>query len=227
MLVDFVRQEPPGIPTAYWRGVGATHNVFVIESFIDELAAIAKKDPLDYRRMLLGKSPRAKTVLELAAAKAGWNQSLPVGSGRGISVQTAFGSYLAQVVEVEASNDGQLQVKRVICAVDCGMKVNPDTIRAQIEGGIIFGLTAALFGEITIKGGRVEQSNFHDYRLLRISEVPAIEVHLLDSNESPGGIGESGTSAIAPALTNAIFAATGRRLRKLPITLNQFNLASG
>jgi isoquinoline 1-oxidoreductase beta subunit len=226
ILVDYVRQEPAGIPTAYWRGVGATHNVFVVESFIDELAAVAKKDPLEYRRMLLGKSPRARTVLELAAAKASWSQSLPVGSGRGISVQKAFGSYLAQVVEVEASNDGQVNIQRVVCAVDCGINVNPDTIRAQIEGGIIFGLTAALFGEITIKNGRVEQSNFHDYRILRSSEVPPIEVYLVNSREAPGGIGEAGTAAIAPALTNAIFAATGRRLRKLPINRNQFNLAT-
>jgi isoquinoline 1-oxidoreductase beta subunit len=225
ILVDYVRQEPPGIPTAYWRGAGATHNVFVIESFIDELAAVARKDPLEYRRMLLSKSPRVKKVLELAAAKAGWNQSLPVGSGRGISLQKAFGSYVAQVVEVEASTEGQVHVKRVVCAVDCGMNVNPDAIREQIEGGIIFGLTAALFGEITIRKGRVEQSNFHDYRMLRISEVPAIEVYVLDSKELPGGIGEAGASALAPALTNAIFAATGRRLRKLPINRNQFNSA--
>lgn len=225
ILVDYVRQEPPGIPTAYWRGVGATHNVFVVESFIDELAAVAKQDPLEYRQMLLDKSPRAKAVLELAAAKAGWSQSLPAGSGRGISVQTAFGSYLAQVVEVDASNDAQVRVKRVVCAVDCGMNVNPDTIRAQIEGGIIFGLTAALFGEITIEKGRVEQSNFHDYRMLRISEVPAIEVYILDSNQAPGGIGETGTAALAPALTNAIFAATGKRLRRLPINGKQFNAA--
>ena len=216
-LVEYVRQEPAGIPTGFWRGVGPTHNVFVVESFIDELAAVTKKDPLAYRRDLLSKSPRAKAVLELAAEKAGWGQPLPEGQGRGLSVQFVFGSYVAQVAEVEVAKSGEVRVTRVVCAVDCGMVVNPDTVRAQMEGGIMFGLTAALFNEITLKDGRVEQSNFDDYRMLRINEAPTVEVYVVKSAEAPGGIGEPGTSALAPALTNAIFAATGKRIRKLPV----------
>jgi isoquinoline 1-oxidoreductase subunit beta len=217
MLVEYVRQEPPGIPTGFWRGVGPTHNVFVVESFIDELAAAAKKDPVEYRRALLGTSPRAKAVLELAAEKAGWGQPLPEGRGRGVSVQFVFGSYVAQVAEVQVDKNGEVRVTRVVCAVDCGVVVNPDTVKAQMEGGIMFGLAAALFSEITVKNGRVEQSNFNDYRMLRMNEAPAIEVYLVKSGEAPGGIGEPGTSALAPALTNAIFAATGTRIRKLPV----------
>ncbi len=218
MLVEYVRQEPPGIPTGWWRGVGPTHNVFVVESFIDELAAAAKMDPVKYRRALLGKSPRARAVLELAAVKAGWGQPLPPGSGRGVSVLHAFGeTYIAQVAEVSVSKGGDVRAHRVVVAVDCGMIVNPDTVTAQMEGGVIFGLSAALFSEITLKDGRVEQSNFHNYRVLRINEAPVIEVHLVKSAEAPGGIGEPGTSALAPAVTNAIFAATGKRVRKLPI----------
>ena len=217
MLVEYIRQEPPGIPTGFWRGVGPTHNVFVVESFIDELAAAAKKDPVEYRRALLGKSPRAKAVLELAAEKAGWGEPLPEGQGRGVSIQFVFGSYVAQVAEVEVAKSGEVRVTRVVCAVDCGVVVNPDTVRAQMEGGIMFGLTAALFSEITLKDGRVEQTNFNDYRMLRMNEAPTVEVYLVKSAEAPGGIGEPGTSALAPALTNAIYAATGKRIRKLPV----------
>jgi isoquinoline 1-oxidoreductase beta subunit len=220
LLVEYVRQEPPGIPTAFWRGVGPTHSVFVVESFIDELAAVAQRDPVAYRRALLGKSPRARAVLDLATGRASWRRPLSPGSGRGVSVQYAFGSYVAQVAEVTVSKDGSVQVPRVVCAVDCGIIVNPDTVKAQMESGIIFGLTAALFGEITIKDGRVEQHNFNDYRMLRINEVPVIEVYLVNSGAPPGGVGEAGTAAIAPALTNAIFAATGKRIRKLPVNLN-------
>jgi len=215
--VEYVRAEPPGIPTAFWRSVGPSHNVFVVESFMDELAAAAKQDPVAYRRALLGKSPRAKAVLELAAEKAGWGKPLPKGVGRGVSVQHAFATYMAQVAEVEVARDGAVRVRRVVCAVDCGTVVNPDTVRAQIQSGIIFGLTAALRGEITLKGGRVEQSNFHDYPMLRMNEAPVIEVHIVKSGEAPGGMGETGTSAISPALANAIFAATGKRIRKLPV----------
>jgi isoquinoline 1-oxidoreductase beta subunit len=215
--VEYLRVEPPGIPTAFWRSVGPSHNVFVVESFMDELAAAAKQDPVAYRRALLDKSPRAKAVLDLAAEKAGWGKPLPEGVGRGVSVQFAFASYLGQVAEVEVSKDGVVRVRRVVCAVDCGTVVNPDTVRAQIQSGIIFGLTAALRGEITLKGGRVEQSNFHDYQMLRMNEAPAIEVYIVNSVEAPGGMGETGTSAAPPALTNAIFAATGKRIRKLPI----------
>jgi len=216
--VEYVRQEPPGIPTAFWRGVGPTHNIFVVESFIDELAAAAKQDPFEYRRVLLDRSPRAKAVLELAAERAGWGQSLPAGRGRGIALLHAFGeTYIAQVAEVSVSKSGDVRVHRVVCAVDCGTIVNPDTVRAQMEGGIVFGITAVLFGEITIKDGRVEQRNFNDYRMLRINEAPVVEVHLVKSTEAPGGIGEPGTSTVMPAVTNAIFAATGRRVRKLPV----------
>ena len=224
MLVDYMRQEPPGIRTGWWRGVGPTHNIFVVESFIDELAAVTKQDPVQYRRALLGTSPRAKAVLDLAAEKAGWGQPLPEGHGRGVSVQFVFGSYVAQVAEVEVAKNGEVRVKRVVCAVDCGVVVNPDTVKAQMEGGIMFGLTAALFSEITVKDGRVEQSNFHNYRMLRINEAPVVEVYLVKSAEAPGGIGETGTAALAPALTNAIFAATGKRIRKLPV--NRVDLRS-
>jgi isoquinoline 1-oxidoreductase beta subunit len=225
MLVDYVRQEPPGIRTGWWRGVGPTHNIFVVESFMDELAWAAKKDPVDYRRALLGNSPRAKAVLELAAVKAGWGQPLPKGHGRGVSVQFVFGSYLAQVAEVEVAKTGEVRVTRVVCAVDCGVVVNPDTVKAQMEGGIMFGLTAALFSEITLKDGRVEQSNFHDYRMLRINEAPVVEVYLVKSAEAPGGIGETVTVGLAPALTNAIFAATGKRIRKLPVNRGELRFA--
>jgi isoquinoline 1-oxidoreductase subunit beta len=215
--VEYVRVEPPGIPTAFWRSVGPSHNVFVVESFIDELAAAANQDPLEYRRALLEKTPRAKAVLDLAAAKAGWGQPLPQGAGRGVSLQSVFGTYMAQVAEVEVAQDGEVRVRRVVCAVDCGTVVNPDTVEAQVQGAIIFGITAALYGEITLNGGRVEQGNFDTYQLLRINEVPAIEVHIVQSSEPPGGMGEPGTSAIVPAVANAIFAATGKRLRKMPI----------
>jgi isoquinoline 1-oxidoreductase beta subunit len=161
----------------------------------------------------------------LAADKAGWGQALPAGRGRGISVQHAFGSYVAQVAEVAVSKEGDVRVERVVCAVDCGIVVNPDTVRAQMEGGIIFGITGALFGEITLKDGRVEQSNFHNYRTLRINEVPDIDVHLVESTETPGGIGEPGTSAAAPAVCNAIFAATGKRVRRLPVDPAQLRSA--
>jgi isoquinoline 1-oxidoreductase subunit beta len=209
--------EPPGIPTAFWRSVGPSHNVFVTESFIDELAAATKQDPVAYRRALLDKSPRAKAVLDLAADKAGWGKALPKGTGRGVSLQLAFGSYLAQVAEVEVSASGAIRVRRVVCAVDCGTAINPDTVQAQIQSGIIFGATAALYGEITLKNGRVEQTNFDTYQMLRMNEAPIIEVHIVQSSEPPGGLGEAGTSAIVPAIANAIFAATGKRLRKMPV----------
>jgi len=215
--VEYVRQEPPGVPTAFWRGVGPTRSIFVVESFMDELAAAAKRDPFEYRRALLDGSPRAKAVLELVADRAGWGGKLPAGSGRGIALLHAFGSYIAQVAEVAVSKQGDVRVRRVVCVVDCGTVVNPDIVKAQMESGIVFGITGVLWGEITIKNGRVEQHNFHDYRVLRLSEAPAIEVHLLKSTEAPGGVGEPGTSAVMPAVTNAIFAATGRRIRKLPV----------
>jgi isoquinoline 1-oxidoreductase beta subunit len=214
--VEYLNIEPPGIPTAFWRSVGPSHCVFIVETFMDELAAAARKDPVQYRLALLDKSPRAKAVLQLAAEKAGWGQPLPKRSGRGVSLQSVFGSYMAQVAEVEVSKDGDVRVRRVVCAVDCGTVVNPDTVQAQVQSAVIFGTAAALFGQITLKDGRVEQTNFDTYRVLRMSEAPAIEVHIVRNTEAPGGMGEPGTAAIVPAVMNAIFAATGRRLRKPP-----------
>jgi isoquinoline 1-oxidoreductase beta subunit len=217
MHVEYLRVEPPGIPTAFWRSVGPSHNVFVTESFMDELAAAAKQDPVAYRLALLDKSPRAKAVLELAAQKAGWGQPLPERVGRGVSLQFVFASYMAHVAEVEVAKDGAVRVRRVVCAVDCGTAVNPDTIQAQIQSAVVFGITAALHGDITLKNGRVEQANFDTYQMLRINEAPAVEVHIVRNFEPPGGMGEAGTSAIVPAVFNAIFAATGKRLRKPPV----------
>jgi isoquinoline 1-oxidoreductase beta subunit len=219
--VEYVRKEPPGIPTAFWRSVGPSHNVFVTESFVDEMAVAAKQDPVAFRRSLLDRNPRAKAVLDLVAQKVGWGEALPQGRGRGVSVQFVFGSYQAHVAEVDVAKDGSVRVHRVVCAVDCGTVVNPDTVQAQIQSGVIFGATAALYGEITLKGGRVEQSNFDTYPMIRINEAPAIEVHIVKSSEPPGGMGETGTSAIVPAIANAVYAATGKRLRKLPIDPHQ------
>jgi len=209
------------IPTAFWRSVGPSHNVFVVEGFMDELAAAARQDPVAYRMALLDKAPRAKAVLAVAAQKAGWGETLPPGSGRGVSLQSVFGSYLALVAEIDVAADKSVRVRRVVAAVDCGMVVNPNTVRAQIESGVNFGITAALYGEITVKDGKVEQSNFDDYQMLRIDEAPSIEVHIMPSSEAPGGMGEPGTSAVVPAVANAVFAATGRRLRKMPIDLSR------
>jgi isoquinoline 1-oxidoreductase beta subunit len=215
--VEYVREEPPGIPTAFWRGVGPTHNVYVIESFIDELAAIAKKDPVDYRRAMLGNNPRALHVLNRAAEIAGWGKPLADRRGRGVCVHNTFGSFMSQVAEVTVSESGEVHVDRVVCVVDTGVAVNPDIIVAQMQSGIIFGITAALWGEITLKNGRVEQANFNDYRMLRINEAPIIQVEVVKSGADPGGIGEPGTTSLAPAVLNAVYAATGVRLRKLPI----------
>jgi len=217
LQIDWVRQETPDILTTWWRGVGVTRGTFVVESFIDELAAEAKEDPLAYRLALLTGSPRSRGVLQAAAARSGWGKPMPAGQGRGIALCTGFGTFVAQVVEVTVDKEGAVTPTHVWCAVDCGVQVNPDTIRAQMESGIIFGLSAALYGEITIKDGRVEQTNFGDYRVLRINEAPKIDVILLTSAEAPGGIGEPGTSCVMPALTNAVFAATGARVRKLPV----------
>jgi isoquinoline 1-oxidoreductase beta subunit len=220
LRVEYVRDEPPAVPTGFWRGVGPNNNVFAIESFIDELALKANQDPVAFRGAMLDKEPRLKAAMQLAASKAGWGEALPKRTGRGIAIQTSFASYIATVAEVEVDEQGEVRVKRLVCAVDTGTIVNPDTVVAQLEGGLIFGLTAALYGEITIDKGRVQQSNFHDYRMLRINEAPAIEVHLIASDQSPGGIGETGTTASPPAVANAIFAATGVRLRRMPIDRN-------
>jgi isoquinoline 1-oxidoreductase beta subunit len=216
--VEYVRHEEPVLNTGWWRGVGVTHNTFVVESFMDELAAAAKQDPLEYRLALLAKSPRARAVLELAAREAGWGTKLSAGRGRGIALMySGWDTYLAQVAEVEVSKAGEVRVHRIVCAVDCGTVVNPDIVKAQIEGGVVFGIGGALWGEITLKNGRVEQSNFNNYRVLRMNEAPPIEVHLVRNGEAPGGIGEPGTAVTAPALANAVFAATGKRIRKLPL----------
>jgi isoquinoline 1-oxidoreductase beta subunit len=215
--VNYVRAEPPAVPTGFWRGVGPNNNVFATECFMDELARKAGKDPVEFRRGMLGKSPRFLAVLDLVAEKSGWGQPLPARAGRGVCVQPSFGSFIATVVEAEVDDHGAVRLRRVTSAVDTGIVVNPDTVVAQLQGGLIFGLTAALYGEITIERGRVRQSNFNDYRMLRIDEVPRIEVHLIKSGEDPGGIGETGCTAGPPALRNAIYAATGVALRRLPI----------
>ncbi|WP_407176882.1 molybdopterin cofactor-binding domain-containing protein [Bradyrhizobium sp. STM 3562] len=215
--VEYVRAEPPAVPTGFWRGVGPNNNVFAIECFMDEFARKAGKDPIDFRRTMLANNPRPLAALNLAAEKSGWGQPLAPRIGRGVSVQPSFGSFIATVVEAEVDEQGEVHLRRVTSAVDTGIAVNPDTIKAQIEGGLIFGLTAALYGEVTIDKGRVQQSNFNDYRMLRINQAPKIEVHVIKSGEPPGGIGEAGVTAAAPALRNAIYAATGVALRRLPI----------
>jgi isoquinoline 1-oxidoreductase subunit beta len=215
--VEYVRAEPPAVPTGFWRGVGPNNNVFAIECFMDELARKAGKDPIAFRRDMLGKTPRLRAALDLVAEKSNWGERLPPRVGRGVSVQPSFGSFIATVIEAEVDEQGEVHLRRITTAVDTGIAVNPDTITAQLEGGLIFGLTAALYGEVTIDKGRVQQSNFHDYRMLRIDQAPKIEIHLIKSGEAPGGIGETGTTAGPPALRNAIYAATGVALRRLPI----------
>ena len=203
------------VPVGFWRSVGHSHTAFFDESFVDELASALKKDPFEFRRELLAGKPRHLKVLETAAKEAGWGQPLPAGSGRGIALRASFGSIVAQVAEVVVA-DGNLQVKRVTCAIDCGPVVNPAIVRAQMESGIIYGLSAALYGEITLANGAVEQSNFPDYDAVRLADAPAMTVHLVDTSSSIGGVGEPGTPPIAPAVANAVFAATGKRLRNLP-----------
>ncbi len=217
LRVEFIREEPPGINTGFWRGVGPNNNVFAIESFIDELARKAGKDPIDFRRTHLNKTPRLRAALDLVREKSGWGSALPPRCGRGVSVQTSFASFIATVVECEVGKTGEVKLRRVTTAVDTGIAVNPDTIVAQLQGGHVFGLTAALYGEITLEKGRVQQSNFHDYRMLRIDQIPAIDIHVIRSDAPPGGIGEAGTTAALPALRNAIYAATGVALRRMPI----------
>ena len=216
ILVEWVNKDY-GIPVGFWRSVGSSQNAFIVESFVDELAHAARQDPFEYRRGLLGKSPRHRAVLELAASKAKWGTPLPPGRARGIAVCFSYGSYAAHVAEVSVGPDGKVRVHRIVGAIDAGIAVNPDQVKAQMEGGAIYALTATLYGEITIERGRVKQSNFHDYRMLRIDEAPEIEVYILDSGEAPGGLGEPGVPTVAPAVCNAIFAATGKRIRQLPI----------
>jgi isoquinoline 1-oxidoreductase beta subunit len=217
LRVEYVRDEPPAVPTGFWRGVGPNNTVFAIESFIDELAKKLNKDPVALRLELLAKAPRFTAVLKLATEKAGWGTPLPPRTGRGVAVQGTFNTFIATVAQAHVDERGEVRVQRIVAAVDTGIIVNPDTVIAQFQGGLVFGLTAALYGNISIKKGRVEQSNFHDYRMLRINEMPQIEVHLIKSGEAPGGIGETGTIAAPPSLANALCAATGIRLRRLPI----------
>ena len=204
------------VPVLWWRSVGSTHTAFVVECFLDELAEAAGKDPLEFRLAMMADYPRHTAVLRLAAEKAGWGSALPEGRVRGIALAESFSSYVAQVAEISIG-DGGVRVHKVVCAVDCGTVVHPDTVAAQMEGGIVYGLTAALFGRINIEKGRVRQSNFHDYRMLTMREMPAIEVHIVPSTFEPGGVGEPATPPIAPAVVNAVFAATGRRIRSLPV----------
>jgi isoquinoline 1-oxidoreductase beta subunit len=205
-----------GVPVLWWRSVGHSHNAFVTECFLDELAHAGGRDPVEFRRTLLKGHPRHLGVLELAAEKAGWGRALPAGRARGVAVHESFGSFVAQVAEVSLIK-GLPRVHRVVCAIDCGKIVNPDTIAAQMEGGIGFGLSAALYGQVSFKNGRVEQSNFHDYPIVRMDEMPAVETHIFPSRDKPGGVGEPATPPIAPAVANALFALTGKRLRRLPI----------
>ncbi|MCX7054873.1 MAG: xanthine dehydrogenase family protein molybdopterin-binding subunit [Proteobacteria bacterium] len=216
LRVEYARVEP-GIPPWFWRSVGHSQNVYFIEAFIDEVAAAAGKDPVEFRRSLLSKQPRLRGVLDLAAQKVGWGSPLPQGVHRGVAITTCFGSFVAQVAEVAMGANGKPRVQRIVAAVDCGRTVNPDVIHRQVEGAIAYGLSAAMYEKITFKNGRVEQSNFNDYPMLRIDEMPKVEVHIVPSTEAPGGIGEPGLPAATPAVINAIFAATGKRVRTLPI----------
>jgi isoquinoline 1-oxidoreductase beta subunit len=216
-LVEYALTEA-GVPVGVWRSVGNSHNGYITECFVEELAKAGGKDPFEFRRKLLANAPRHRGVLELAAEKASWGKPLPAGRTRGIAMVESFGSFVAEVAEVSLNRkSGDVRVHRVVCAVDCGRYVNPDTIAAQMDGAIVYGLTAALKGQITIEKGRVQQSNFHDYEMLRMNEMPQVEVHIVPSNEPPGGVGEPGTPPIAPAVCNAIFAATGKPIRRLPI----------
>ncbi len=207
----------PGVPVGFWRSVGSSQNAYVTECFLDEVAAAGNRDPYELRLQLLDDHSRHKGVLQRAADAAGWGNPLPEGHYRGIAVAESFGSFVAQVAEISLTDRGDVKIHRVVCAVDCGLFVNPDTIEAQMQSGIVYGLSAALMGEITIESGRVKQHNFHDYPVMRMDEMPQIEVHIIPSNEAPGGIGEPGTPPIAPAVANAVFAATGRPVRRLPI----------
>lgn len=208
---------PGGVPTLWWRSVGSSHTAFAVEGMIDELAKAAGKDPYQYRRMLLEKHPRILKVLDTVAEKAGWKNPVAIGRGRGIAIHESFGSVVAHVAEVSITKNNTLKVHKVVTAIDCGQVVNPDTIKAQMEGCVAFGLTAALYGEITFEKGRVKQRNFHDYRMLRMNEMPLVEVHILDSKEKMGGVGEPGVPPVAPAVMNALFMLTGKRVRSLPL----------
>jgi isoquinoline 1-oxidoreductase beta subunit len=212
-----VQSPTIGVPVLWFRSVGHSHNAFVVESFIDELAHVAKKDPYEFRHSLLTSDPRRIAVLEEVAKRSNWGSPMPPGKGRGIASHSSFGSYVAHVAEVAVSKDGTIKVERLVCAIDCGQIVNPDTIKAQLEGAASFALSAAFYGAITFKNGRVQQGNFDDYQILRLNDAPAIEVYLVEGNGPQGGVGEPGVPTVAPAVFNAVFAATGKRVRKLPV----------
>jgi isoquinoline 1-oxidoreductase beta subunit len=218
--IEYAHAEPLALRVGWWRGVSPNNNVFAIESMMDELAKRAGKDPIAFRLAHLKKSPRLKAALELVAQKSDWGNPLPARHGRGVCAQFAFGTYMATVAEVEVAGDGTVRVRRMTSVVDAGRVVNPDTLAAQVQGGLIFGMTAALYGKITVANGRVQQNNFNDYRMMRINETPEIDVHIIKSSEAPGGIGEPGCTAGPPSLINAIAAATDMRLRELPVDRN-------
>jgi isoquinoline 1-oxidoreductase beta subunit len=220
--VEFIRNEgPDGMLTGNWRGVGPTRNAPAVECGIDEAAHLAGIDPVEYRRRLLAKTPRLKAVLDIAAERAGWGASLGPDRGRGVALLSAFGSFASLVAQVHVDSRGGLKVERFVAAVDCGHVVNPDIVRQQIESGIVYGLSAALYGRLTIENGAVVESNFDDQPVVRMNECPPIETHIVTSSEAPGGMGEVGTPCVAPALLNAIFAATGRRIRSLPLNIHE------
>nr|WP_308811765.1 molybdopterin cofactor-binding domain-containing protein [Stutzerimonas azotifigens] len=227
LRVNYIPVPPKAIHQSWWRGVGPLRSTYMLESFIDEVARSVDRDPVDYRMQLLGQHPRAQAVLRLAAEKAGWGQSLPAGHGRGVAVQEVFGSFLATVVELEVAEGKGIRLTRLVVAVDCGQVMNPVSVKSQIEGGTLFGLSAALFNEITVRDGRVEQSNFHDYRQLRISDAPPVETYIVESAEAPGGVGEAGTAMIAPALVNALHSASGERIRRLPLARAGYHVLGG
>jgi isoquinoline 1-oxidoreductase beta subunit len=212
------QQAESDVPTSWWRGVGGLRSCFVVESFIDELAHAAGQDPLAYR-LSLTREPRIRAVLERLGRESGWGAPLPAGHGRGIAVLHLWGTIMGLVIEARVARGGAISVPRVTAVVDCGLAINPLGIVAQVESGVVFGLSAALWGEVTIGAGRVEQSNFHDYRIMRLDETPAITTHIIDSAEEPGGVGEPPCAVVAPALANAVFAATGQRLRNLPLAV--------
>ncbi|WP_339512928.1 xanthine dehydrogenase family protein molybdopterin-binding subunit [Pseudomonas sp. RL_15y_Pfl2_60] len=218
LQVHYIREEPKTIPVSWWRGVGPLRSTYALENFIDELAHNAKADPLEYRLKLMQNQPRAQAVLKMLAEKTDWKTPLPAGQGRGLAVSAVFGSFVATLVELEMQGDKGVRIKRLVSVVDCGLVTNPTSVMAQIEGGTLFGLSAAFFNEILLEQGQVQQTNFHNYRQLRISEVPGVEAHLMPSLELPGGVGEAGTALIAPALVNALHAASGERVRRLPLT---------
>jgi isoquinoline 1-oxidoreductase beta subunit len=224
MTQDLVIHDA-GLRVGYWRSVSHAFNAYANECFVDELAAAAGKDPYQFRMAMLGRQPRFANVLKLAAEKAGWGKPLPKGRTRGIALMEGYDTYMAQVAEISVDSNNQIRVHRVVAAVDAGHMVNPDTVEAQIQGGIVYGLSAVLYGQVTLENGRVQQTNFHDYPVLRLNETPAIDVILVESTEKPGGIGEPATALIGPAVANAFFTATGKRVRTLPLTAENIGRA--